>query len=504
MADPLDVIANRRNRELKKKEEIWRLIDDSYVGGDDYTRGNHLDQYPREPQKEYEMRVKRATYFNHVQPMADMMAGFIVADEIKREIPPELEFVMSKISKNKGLDSFMATVRVQSLLHTIGILVDSPRFAPESIVTEADRASRDLNPYCVIYWPEEIRDYSYDSKGELQWVLLDNSYTDDSNPMAEAVTVEEYRLWTKTQWQDFTIEVKDYARKANIKGPPVPHNLGRVPFVFVNWKDKDDDLVSNSIFEDIALLDKKIYNTMSYLDEVLASGTFKLLFFPVADSNDLPSEVISQGVGALSVIPFQGNLSKQPYFDGAGLQDIQYFLSAVEIYLKEQLSKVGMDKDTDKDYVQSGKAKSKEFIKCEALLRAGAVALENCEREILVIMGLWLKKKGLVANIVYPKSFQQDEIQEELARLYEALQLRYNSLRTVVVEEIIRKLLSHMEQGKLEGIIKNVTSEIEEEKKEQEEVRKKSPVFGNAPVTDDMMDDEKASRKNQPPPQAGK
>ncbi|MCF1577746.1 hypothetical protein, partial [Escherichia coli] len=69
---------------------------------------------------------------------------------------------------------------------------------------------------------------------------------------------------------------------------PRAHGVGYVPFHFVNWRDIEDDQISDSPMEDIAILSQQIYNVLSLLDEQLHTGTFSTLFFPVNKIGDIP------------------------------------------------------------------------------------------------------------------------------------------------------------------------------------------------------------------------
>ena len=165
---------------------MFKLPDDSYKGGFAYRAGGHLKKYSRESKETHEQRQARAVYFNYIQPIVDILVGFIFRNPVEREIPSLVEPLKENCYKGKSIDTFMRDIAVNSTLYTVGILVDSPNFNTEEIQTEADRRARGLKPYPCVYYPYQIRDYAVGEDGALLWVLLDDSKVDNSNPLKEA------------------------------------------------------------------------------------------------------------------------------------------------------------------------------------------------------------------------------------------------------------------------------------------------------------------------------
>ena len=465
------IIAGRRSPKIAEKLEIWKLLDDSYAGGTKYIEGKHLFRYLRESSVGYANRLKRSTYFNHVQPMVDMLIGFIFTVPPVREKITGFEYLLEKSAKRETLDQFMYRLATKSIMMTAGVLVDSPSFNPEEVLTRKDRQDRELNPYPVMYSPERIRDFSVDDKGKLNWILLDNSYVEDNNPYVNAYIVKKYRLWTPLYFQDFT-EKSDSdksgksGREIELKaGDKIDHPVGEVPFVFVNWRDGDDDKISDTIFEDIALYDRAIYNFMSYLDEMIAGGTFKMLFYPIIDENDLPSSIKSGGVSELAVIPFDPESKQPPFFAGAGLQEISPFLAAIEMYFQEILKKVGVESSESQSVVKTGVARRYDFEKTKAYLVSGVKQLQNAEEMIFHYARKW---EGIanpdIPEIKYYKDFLDEDLDSKMARFSQMLMLPYEKLRTSLHKLMVKSGLSgEIKKEELEAILKEIEIKSKED-----------------------------------------
>lgn len=440
MQDAYDIIRTRRNAKLESKDSIYRLLSDSYRGGYEYVSKSHLEQYEREWTKAYDKRKKRSVYINFLQPIVDLLTGFLWAQPVSRKIPEKLKPIEKKASKRKSIDAFMQAVATQAQSYTVGVLVDSPAFDPNVIRTEADRLAAKVQPYACIYTPWQIRDFACDEMMNLEWVLLDDSRTVKASPVEKAEYKKIYRLWTRSYYQDF--EIKGEVKNGVIPQEPVPHNIREVPFHFVNFRDIEDDFISDSPMEDIAILSKAVYNVMSYLEEMLASGTFKSLFFPVMSKDDLPEEVTKKGLSDSPIVAFNANAGKGPYFDGAKLEEISSFKEALNIYILEIFRKIGMDVDRDKTYVQSGSAMGKEFQKTEALLKAGSQALEECEKFIFRIAGKWMGENYSddQIKIEYTREFQQSDVAAEFMRLKAVYDMALPDLSRIALEKIVKML----------------------------------------------------------------
>lgn len=448
-----NIIMSRIHPAISDKLPIWNLIADSYVGGDKYLRRNHLFRYVRETELEYRARLKRSVYFNHVQPLADILSGMLFNEPVLRDVQG-FEYLLDRAHKNKSLDAFMMNVSIYSLLYTCGILVDAPDDAQE-YATLADRQAAGKNPYCVFYHPFQICDFAFDDEGCLEWILLDNSYTDSCDPYSDAKKISTRRLWTEEFYQDFYANGDDKNREYSCD-EPVMHGLGKVPFIFVNWKDVNDDYIADSPFEDIALLDRHIYNLLSYLDEMLASGTFKTLFFPLSPGEGVPEDLKKNGIGNLTVTPYDGSLSNKPFFDGPNLTEINPFIQAMQIYEKQILSKVGLDKDTEKSFAQSGIAKSLEYKKAESLLKLGAIQMENTEKEIFRLCALW-EGKQFTGDITYSKTFSSDDIDAASKRLLAMFsEMPYQTVKNASAKELVNKLLPDLTEPEKQQIIAEI------------------------------------------------
>ena len=448
----IDIIATRRADEIQKREPIFKLIDDSYVGGFRFKSGGHLEKYPRESTEVFTTRKARSIYFNYLQPIVDILSGFIYRNEVKRDTVPEfLKDFMANASKGKSLQEYMQSLSPQSLCYTVGALVDSPKFDPAEVPNEAARKEKGIKPYICTYYPHQIRDFAVNEDGDLVWVLLDDSRPEKADPFTKESVKTVYRLWTAEFYQDFEIKKNESGTAEVTPGEEVKHPIGYVPFRFISWRDVDSDMIGDSPMEDIALISKQIYNTLSLFDEMLHTGTFKTLFFPVEKANDIGEDIIKKGLYDIAVVPYNGRLSQSPDFKGPGLGDVEAFISAIKMYVYEIFRKIGMDVDRDKSYTQSGKALGKEFQKTEALLKQGSKNMEAAENWFLKTAARWMGKKD-EPKVKYSNEFQESDIDVVLERLYKIFNLQLRPIKVLALRRMLSIVFPDLKDEQLDAL----------------------------------------------------
>jgi hypothetical protein len=435
------IIFNQRHPELKNKQDNWKLIYDSYIGGLQFKNGNYLIQYPKESNGSFAKRKERAVYPNQMSPVVDMLSGLLFLNEPIRTIPKELNYLLDQVSGKKKLNEFMRIVAAHSFMFTCGILVDSPDFNPDIIRTKKDRLDNGVNPYAILYLPFKIRDFDINSHdGELNWVILDNSYRSHPDPFAVGKDIVKYTLWTREYCQHFIL----VDNKAVVPEEPRPHKIGYVPFNFISWRDDNNDFIGETVCEDIAMICKLIYNNMSYMDEMLASGTFKMLVYPSKDGK-APVSLINGGVGPLSIIPVDIDAKFSPGFIGANLTEIDPFINAIEFYMSEVMKKVGLSTDETKEFVKSGVAKEIDFQKMRALLQSGALMMGRAEEWIFRTASRWENRtiKGNAIKSEYTSAFSSKDLQTEVTMLNELLMHPVKRLQQETLKLLVKKQLAN-------------------------------------------------------------
>lgn len=477
----VELIRNRRHPALRRRDLVDIMIDDNYRGAFRFIKGNYLWRYPRESHRSFRARKDRAVPWLHIRDIADVLGGLLFASAVERKFPDDLKFMFERTSQTMGLDSFMQTLAIKSSMHTVGLLIDSPEFTSDQVKTKADETALNLNPFAVMYMPWQIRDFEFDDNGILQWVMVDNSRSISPDPEKQRNFVREYRLWQPDKITDFVFRIStEHELQQNIEGGNKeaidvferPNPTGMIPFRFVNWRDNDEDgLNDGGPFDDAAMNDQKIYNFLSYLDETLASVGFKILFYPIKGEDDIPDDMLEEGVSGLSVAPYRGDLPGRPFFDGPSVTDVVPFLTAVDRHVKAIFQRFGMDKDQEKAYVQSGVAKALEFRKAEALLTRAATNMEETEVWMARTMAKWRGQENIEASSLYTKSFKSDEVDTRLSRLAEAAGMEFKEMKKSAVTRSAKLHFPDASPEELTKMIDDAMNRIDSEFETKDETK---------------------------------
>ena len=450
------LLATRRNKKLENKLRIWKLVYDSYKGGEDYINSKNLFQYSIEDNLKYGKRLARADYANHTAQLVDMITGFVYALPVFRQVEDKYSYILDSIHKGKSLQSLMNMVATKSLMSTVGLLVDAPSISPG--ITQADRLNSNVNPYVVFYSPWDVCDFDHDDEGQLLWVLLNNSYMDNSDPYNEPVLKDTRRLWTRDYYRDVeVVQNKETNALTYVLGEEITHELGEVPFIFVNCKDNDEDFICDSVFEDVALKSRKIFNMSSWADEVLASSTFQVMTFPYETQEDFDNIVTifdpqKGGMADIPVVPYKVGGSP-PAFTGPDI-DVDKFITLINYHTEEILAKFGLKKESSGVW-ESGVAKSIDFAKTESFLRSFSLQLEETEKKIIRLCSLY-EGQEIKYDIQYSFNYEKQDIQKEFDRLTQLLLIPSDNVKKKVYKDMVQLSEPALTEEEVEELISDI------------------------------------------------
>lgn len=461
MDDISKLIYNRRNSTLASREEIHKLIRDSYNAGESYTKNGHLHKMSLENSDSFKKRLSRSVYISHAKSLIDTLVGFIFEKKIKRSVAPELEYYINNINQTQSLDSFINSTAIHASLFTCALLVDAPTFDPEEVQSVADRERLKLFPYVKKYLPFQVRDYSYDKDGKLQWIIFDDTYVDASNPFIDSRDVIVRTLWTNNEVRKYyyTKDI-DSNGKEDIKLDrieTIENRIGEIPVVFVSFRDIDNELYENSFAENICQLDKQIYNYFSLLELLLARNAIKPLAYPCKTGDDIPESLREAGkMDELTVIPFTAEFTNKPFFIEATNTEITSYITTINLLLEEIKNLIGLNKDQNLSGV-SGKAKDRELQKIKVLLKQGSKNLEKCENEIFRLINKW---EG--ANYQYQIEYNHDYNDEDIDSLIQNLldlmaMIDSKTFKAMAVKDVVKKALPYASEEELNQISKEYT-----------------------------------------------
>lgn len=462
MADVNNIIQNRRHAKLLAWDGVFKLNHDSYVSGRVYREGKYLHQGKNEYSKFYKQRKEIATPRNDIQPVIDILTGYVYSSEPERKFDSDIKNALFSVAKNKDYNRFIRNVARQLKLYPFVVLVDSPSDVQE-FKTKYEKDKYGKNPYCLVYRYNEIRDFNLDDNGRFVWLLLDNSYADKTDPLGKEKKIVRYTLWSV---KESAVHVQDFLIKEKKVEPQEEAvlQISEIPAIIAGKDFFDEDIVETNLIENCAEISKKLYNIDSLIDSILYDGAFKILRYPITDIvKELPKGLKSDGLGSVAVLEFDGMSSNAPDFIRAEVDNIQPYLDKAKEMVKEFFKQFGMKDSSDtetKYWSESGVARSIDFQKTKGILLSIADEMESIENEIARYIGIWMNKNGESKSdekkVTYNKDFDPDELNDDLNRLYQAMELPYETVTKYAVEQIVRKLFPKADKEVIERMIKEI------------------------------------------------
>ena len=400
-SDAIEKLLGRRHPEYNKRVANWRFFAATYEGGPQWFNEN-IHQYYREGPDEFRERIERAYRFNHTKEVVDLLNKYLFKQNIVRsyDAPPSVQKFWKHATKGgAGINEFAKQISKHcSIYGRVGIVVDRQK-ATESSVTMADEAKSGVRTYAYIVSPIDMLDYSLDDEGELNWILIQETYRNDADPfdVKNGEVSTRYRLWTREEMILFAEDKSSKKKKKYKVIDYVAHKLGQVPVVFADNLLSDEDYGAPSLINDIAYLDRAVANYLSNLDAIIQDQTFSQLVMPAQNlTAGSEEEKAVQEMGTKRVFLYDAAGSTHaPEYISPDPQQAHLILDAIARIIREIYNTVGLSSErTNKDNAtsmdnSSGVAKAYDFERVNALLSAKADSLEVVENKIARLVALW-------------------------------------------------------------------------------------------------------------------
>lgn len=477
-SEDIKKLIDRRHPDYEAKVEHWKFCEATYAGGRSWFDEN-LFRYMKEGVVEFKDRVKRAYRFNHTRETVDLVNKYLFrARVVRNEQAPECVKNFWDISTLKLLsisEFAQEASKRSSIAGRPWIIVDSTLGEVSENTSQADVA--DHRVYAYIVSPIDVLDMSFDDEGRLNWILLQESYRNDEDPIEGDVKESvRWRLWTRDSWHLFQ---KDTDNKSYLEKDSGEHGLGLVPAIPADHVFTTEQWSSPAMIEDIAYLDRAAANYLSNLDAIIQDQTFSQLIMP-AQSLDPSGDEYKALVetGTKRIFTYDSQATGKPEYISPDPKQAQMIMEVVRQIIAEIYHSVGLAGEHTKDDNSqgidnsSGVAKSKDFERVVALLRSKAESMERIENEIVKLVCLWegvaIPEERLVK---YTDQFDVRGLRDELSIATQLSVIEAPaSIRSKHMEELVKKLFP----GLSADLIKELRSEITEWAERQETVVQES------------------------------
>lgn len=408
----------------------WEFLLESYLGGEEYRRGNHLTRYVNETEYEYAQRLNSTHLDNHCASVISVYNSFMFRENPERDFSAwgnraDVEdFLTDCDYDNRSLDAFMKDVSTwTAVFGHAWIVLTKPNIGA---VTAADELAAGVRPYVNLITPLVTLDWSYSRSINGRYTLDYLKYIEETN--ASLRTVKE---WTPDWIRTVTIDLDD---RNLVEDVWEENGLGLIPAVLAYNRRSSVRGIGISDISDIADAQRTIYNCNSEIEQSIRLDSHPSL---------VKTPETEAGIGAGSVIHMPDNLDPglRPYaleFSGAEVSSIINNVNNIVATI-DKMANTGGVRATE-SRVLSGVAMETEFQLLNAKLSEKADNLELAEENLWYLFGLY---QGLAGKprIEYPGSFNIRDNQGEMDQLVKARNTATDPAILRVVDARILELL---------------------------------------------------------------
>ena len=411
--------------------ERWDELFQAYIGGEDYTQAGHLHKYQLETQNEYAARLAITPLENHCKSVVSVYNSFLFREKPYRDFSGIennqvlAEFLKDADHDGHNIDEIMREVSTwSSVFGHCWLVLSKPNLGFQ---TQAEELEAGVRPYVNLITPLAVTDWNWYRTPIGKYKLDYLKYIEDFNGDVRVI-----KEWTPSIIKTTTVDVE----KKNIVNMVEEDNqLGYIPAVCVYNIKSSVRGIGISDIQDIALMQKHIYNCTSEAVEAIKMDTHPSI---VATPNT------SLGVGPGSVIQIEEGLDPglKPYtleFSGASvdtiLKVIDHSIGAID-----KMANTGAVRATEAR-TMSGVALETEMSLLNARISQKASSLAQAEENLFKMFADYIGGEW-TGYIEYPNSFNIRDKDREIQQLRTA---RETANDPAVIKQIDRQLVEWMD-----------------------------------------------------------
>jgi len=409
----------------------WTYLLESYIGGEEYRRAQHLTRYQLESDGEYQARLRNTPLQNHCQSVISVYNSFLFREQPYRDYAnienlPELEdFLKDADFDGRSLNNFMKDVATySSVFGHCWIIVAKPNVGASN---RAEEQAQGVRPYLNLLTPLVVVDWNWRREPSGRYTLSYLKYIEDIQ--GDIVTVKEWR-------EDVvTTTVVDSSDETELSREEVPNGLGKIPAVIAYNGRSVIRGIGVSDIADIADSQRFIYNATSEVDESIRLDTHPSLV-------KTPETVAGTGAGSLIHMPENLDPGLKPYiieYSGASVDSILKTITH-QIDAIDKMANIGAVRATE-SRTMSGVAMETEFQLLNAKLAEKADNLELGEEQIWRLFAEYLGTEW-TGMIDYPGSFNIRDTQQEINQLRTAAETVKDNPKAM--REVVERVMEWM------------------------------------------------------------
>ena len=444
--------------------DLWELYFDSAKGGEDFITDSNLYSHRLEDTEDFDERLQRAYFLNFCDTVPTIYNSYIFKENIERPV-----------SKNEVLNSFRRDVNGRSLNITdfvkragyfasifgvVHALIAPPSSPKGQNLTEADAKLYGLRPKATLIYPTQLVDWSLDSDGNYNWVIIKSAYYRDLDPGKEREEETHYKIITKEKWwvedeNGNKVKYEEQGREST-----GTNTLGIVPLVTMYHKNMEDDKVGESMLKDIVYINRAILNWCSCVDEQIERQTFSQLVVP--DDGTLADEVESgqdplHAIGTSSIWTFPGDANHPPNFISPDVANIQTIWTITIDHIKEIYRLAGLIGSSEDMYaMRSGRSAQYGFVSVNASLSDKSYSYQVFENEISKLVYAYTTEDvSDYEETKYPNSFDITALRDELDTIIKIMERNFSTSLNKYLQKNVARRAAPMATDEIKKVIES-------------------------------------------------
>lgn len=442
----------------------WQFFWQSYEGGQEYIHGGrgtfdfdgeditphdgnvghgtfqkaNLIQHKRESDFTYKERIRRAFYLNYCGAIIDTYISHLNKQTPITETTGVSNWDQFTKDVNRSGDSMVEFRHdIQTAACALGhcfILVDKPQ---ERAVSAADEIERGLMPFYTLYYPWDIWDWQLDRFGEPWWVKIVENADTRLSPIDQKIGNRlnvRFKIWTRNAWVSY-----DEKGKIEAFGE---HGLGRVPLVPVyNRKRQRSRFLGISAINDIAYVNRRIFNLGSLIDEFAYRACFPMLTNPITMGDNQDTMEVSETL----VWDYPDVARHPPSWLSPPTEPMEFLAGEIEtseqkIYRLARLE-AGFE-PRSKQPPASGVSKAFDWMETSTILSQKADNFEEAENKAAQFWLDWMDNRRGKIVVEYPDNFDVKTLDKDLQ---DATELSTLFISETLMGRIFNKLVEKID-----------------------------------------------------------
>ena len=447
---------NREHPEYVAQKAMWRRYKDLYAGGEQLRQqaAEYLVRRNKEPNEIYLERLNRVFYQNYVGSIIDWYAATLMHREPALQVDGSDGAAKRYYSlladdcdlKGTRLTEFFRKRFIEALVcGSSYLVVDFPRASTPALNKADEDASGRSRAYLVDYGADEVINWSYDTNGGLDWVVIRTSCLQQSK-ITESKWEQETR-WIYYDRKDFKVFRKagESGRiEAIDQGTHALASLGRVP-VFRLKVTKGLWLMNKA-----ALLQLEHLNKSNALAWALTMGLFAM---PVVYSDREWTQMVGES--------YYIQLGPQDRFGWTEPEGKVYQIAADNLLqLKDEIYRVCylLNQAGSRGTVQSGLSKRLDFQTTDEVLAAYGCMVRECIKQVLWAIAA-ARQDTVVLDVAGMDEFDIDDFSTELDDAKKLLDLGIDS--PTLKKQIFKRLAMQYLADARQHVKNRVAEEID-------------------------------------------